>query len=410
MNNADFWQLYGQAALTSLGFFWKALWAFILGYTVSSAIQVLVTRERMQRLMGQAGEGSVALGTFFGFISSSCSFAALATTKSLFKKGAGFIPSLAFLLASTNLVIELGFIIAVFLSWQFVVAEYVGGVLLILFMWLIVHFSRPKKLIRGARRRLNEREGEAKSEQEVPNWKEKIQTRRGWQQIARRYFMEWKMVWKDITFGFTIAGIIAVFIPPAFFQTLFIGGDNPNFLALLEQTIIGPVAAFLTFIGSMGNIPLASVLFANGVSFAGVMAFIFSDLVVFPVIRINAKYYGWKLALYIVGVFLAALVATAILMHYGFAILGLLPESTQVTTVAETQRFAIDYTFWLNLFFVGVTGIFAWLQFGGGRRKSRQQRQGGNGSDQSIADRLLFYLAIASYIWLAGGVIVSLFV
>lgn len=222
--------------------------------------------------------------------------------------------------------------------------------------------------------------------------------------------MEWKMVWKDITFGFTIAGIIAVFIPPAFFQTLFIGGDNPNFLALLEQTIIGPVAAFLTFIGSMGNIPLASVLFANGVSFAGVMAFIFSDLVVFPVIRINAKYYGWKLALYIVGVFLAALVATAILMHYGFAILGLLPESTQVTTVAETQRFAIDYTFWLNLFFVGVTGIFAWLQFGGGRRKSRQQRQGGNGSDQSIADRLLFYLAIASYIWLAGGVIVSLFV
>ena len=181
MNNANFWQLYSDAVLTSLSFFWKALWAFVIGYIISSAIQVFVTRERMQKTMGEAGKKSIAIGTFFGFLSSSCSFAALSTTKSLFKKGAGFVPSLAFLLASTNLVIELGFIIAIFLGWQFVVGEYLGGILLILFTWLIVNYTRPKELIRKARRRLNEREGEDKQDKNAPDWKDKITSLKGWQ-------------------------------------------------------------------------------------------------------------------------------------------------------------------------------------------------------------------------------------
>lgn len=413
MNDTSFWQLYGEAALTSLGFFWKALWAFILGYIVSSMIQVFVTRERMQRTMGEAGKSSVALGTFFGFISSSCSFAALATTKSLFQKGAGFVPSLAFLLASTNLVIELGFIIAIFLGWQFVVGEYLGGILLILFVWLIVHYTRPKKLIKKVRQKLNE-QGQEKDKNDT-DWKKKITSLQGWQQVARRYFMEWKMVWKDVTFGFTVAGIIAAFVPRSFFQTLFIGsgqGSNPGFLALLEHTLVGPVAAFFTFIGSMGNIPLAAILYNNGVSFAGVMAFIFSDLVVFPVIRVNAKYYGWKMALYILGVFLAALVATALIMHYGFSVFGLLPQGGGSQSATDTQRFAIDYTFWLNLAFLAASGVLAWLRFGGGQKKKRQgnghsgKHSGGN---QDLIERALYWLAIASYIWLAVGVVVSFF-
>ncbi|MBE9129277.1 MULTISPECIES: permease [unclassified Coleofasciculus] len=408
MNNANFWQLYSEAALTSLSFFWKALWAFILGYIVSSAIQVFVTRERMKQTMGEAGKSSVALGTFFGFISSSCSFAALATTKALFKKGAGFVPSLAFLLASTNLVIELGFIIAIFLGWQFVVGEYLGGILLIIFMWIIVRFTRPKELIRKARRRLREKEGEEEEGEEVPDWKEKMQSKEGWEQVARRYFMEWNMVWKDVTIGFTVAGVIAVFVPRSFFQFLFIGsgqGSNPSFLAVLENAVIGPVAAFFTFIGSMGNIPLASVLFANGVSFAGIMAFIFSDLVVFPIIRVNAKYYGWKVSLYIVGVFFAALVVTAIAMHYGFALFGLLPQGGG-QSAAQTQRFAIDYTFFLNLGFLAVTGVLAWLRFGGDKKKGGMHHGGGK---SSIIERVLFWLAIVSYIWLAGGLMATFF-
>ncbi len=421
MDYSNFWQLYSEAALTSLGFFWKALWAFILGYIISSAIQVFVTRERMQRAMGKAGKASIALGTFFGFISSSCSFAALSTTKSLFKKGAGFIPSLSFLLASTNLVIELGFIIAIFLGWQFVVGEYVGGILLILFMWLVVRFTRPTKLIKKARQKLNQT-GDNGDEENSSDWKHKIQTIQGWKQVANKYFMEWQMVWKDVTFGFTIAGVIAAFVPRTFFQTLFIGsgqGNNPGFFAILEHTIVGPVAAFFTFIGSMGDIPLASILFANGVSFAGVMAFIFSDLVVFPVIRINAKYYGWKLALYILGIFLLALVATALTMHYSFSLLGILPESSAAGSAADTQRFAIDYTFWLNLVFLALTGVLAWLHFGKNHKQNNQQHSHSNGhgkgkhshnhGKQGIIERLLFWLAILSYIWLAGGVIASLF-
>lgn len=404
MNQASFWQLYSDAALTSLSFFWKALWAFILGYIVSSAIQVFVTRERMKRSMGSAGKGSIALATFFGFISSSCSFAALATTKSLFKKGAGFISSQAFLLASTNLVIELGVIIAIFLSWQFVVGEYVGGLLLIGFMWLFVRFTRPTKLIQKTRKRLADEEGE-EEDQDVPDWRDKIQSLEGWRQVARHYFMEWGMVWKDVTFGFTVAGVIAAFVPQSFFQTLFIGsgqGQTLGFLAILEHILIGPIAAFFTFIGSMGNIPLASILFANGVSFAGVMAFIFSDLVVFPIIRINAKYYGWKMAFYILGIFMAALVSAAFVLHYGFALFGILPEGGGAGT-ASTQKFAIDYTFFLNLLFLVITGVLAWLRFSGDPHGSHDQ-----GGKKDLIEQILFVLAILSYIWLAGGVIVAL--
>jgi hypothetical protein len=180
------WQ---EAALTSIGFFWMALWAFALGYLISSMIQVLVTRARMQRTMGTSGPKSVALGTFFGFISSSCSFAALSTTRSLFQKGAGLVPALAFMLASTNLVIELGIVIAVFLSWQFVAGEYVGGVFLILFAWLFVHVTRPKSLIQNARDRIEDSLNE--HEEKPGDWREKVTSRKGWEKIGQQY--GWKM-------------------------------------------------------------------------------------------------------------------------------------------------------------------------------------------------------------------------
>lgn len=405
MTGSDFWSLYGEAALTSVGYFWKALWAFVLGYIISSMIQVFVTRDRMQKAMGEAGKGSVALGTFFGFISSSCSFAALSTTKSLFKKGAGFIPAMAFLLASTNLVIELGIIIAVFLGWQFVVGEYVGGLLLILFSWLFYDLTRPQEMVRKTRRRLREQEGETSSDGGQTDWTEKMQSIRGWRQVAKKYFMEWGMVWKDVTVGFTIAGIIAAFVPPAFFQTLFIGAGqgSPSFFAVLENILIGPIAAFFTFIGSMGNIPLAAILYGNGVSFGGVMAFIFSDLVVFPVIRVNAKYYGWRMALYILAMLFAALIATSLLLHYGFALFGISPQVTSGSGGPES-RFAIDYTFFLNLGFLAITGGLFWLQSSG-------SSDGGHdhGDGQSLIETILLWLAIASYIWLAGGLVVALF-
>lgn len=398
----SFPELWHTAATTTLGLFWMAFWAFGLGYLISSMIQVFVTRERMRKTMGHTGPKSVALGTFFGFISSSCSFAALATTRSLFTKGAGLIPSLAFLLASTNLVIELGIVIAVFLSWQFIVGEYLGGVLLILLTWLLVRLTFPGKLVDKTRERAQDEQ--AGDDEDVPDWKELIRSRKGWRKVAQRYVMEWTMVWKDVTIGFTFAGVIAAFVPKSFFQALFVGSgtDDPAFWQVGLQTVVGPVAAFFTFIGSMGNIPLAAVLFGNGVSFAGIMAFIFSDLVVFPVLRIQAKYYGWRMALYILGVFLTVFVAAALILHYGFEAAGMLPDASAARSVTEREFFTVDYTLFLNFAFTAVSGVFlVWKAVTTGLNM--------RGSDE-LGERILFWLAVLALLWLGGGVALPLIV
>ena len=400
MTQTAFFETWHSAAITTLGLFWTAFWAFGFGYLISSMIQVFVTRDRMQQAMGQDGPKSVALGTLFGFLSSSCSFAALSGARALFAKGAGFIPAMAFLLASTNLVVELGIIIAIFLGWQFVVGEYVGGVLLILLMWLVVRLTRPLAPIDTARdtARAQEDSGAGTADPNRP-LREKLTSSKVWGQVAMRYFMEWQMVWKDVTVGFTVAGIIAAFVPRRFFEWLFIGGDDPTVLDVLAQALVGPVAAFFTFIGSMGNIPLAAVLYGNGVAFAGIMAFIFSDLVVLPVLRVNAKYYGWRMAFYILGVFLVILVTTAMLLHYGFAFLGLLPSADQVRAVTDREFFAIDYTFWLNMGFIALSALCV------GTHVRR------NGFDTSIGagglEKALFALAMLAYLWLIVGLFVG---
>jgi uncharacterized membrane protein YraQ (UPF0718 family) len=397
--DGGFLSTWNESAVTALGLFWTAFWAFGLGYLISSMIQVLVTEDRMQEAMGEEGAKSVALGTFFGFVSSSCSFAALSGTRALFAKGAGLVPSLAFLLASTNLVVELGIIIAIFLGWQFVVGEYVGGALLILGMWLVVSVTRKLAPIEEAREHAREQQGDDEEDGEKPDWKEKIRTKDGWRMIAKRYFMEWAMVWKDVTIGFTVAGVVAAFVPKSFFEWLFVGGEDPGFWALVAQSLVGPVAAFFTFIGSMGNIPLAAVLYGNGVAFAGIMAFIFSDLVVIPVLRVNAKYYGWKMALYILGVFLVVLVATALILHYGFDLLGLLPSAEDVRSVTDREFFKVDYTFWLNAAFLTLTAVFFVWKIA----KSGVNLTTGDG----VTETILFYLAMFAYLWLAGGLAVG---
>lgn len=423
---------WSEAATTTCGFFWKALWAFILGYIISGSIQVFVTRAKMKEIMGE-GEGGrgVLLGTFFGFISSSCSFAALATTKSLFKKGASMVAAMAFLLASTNLVVELGIVIAVFLGWRFIVGEYVGGVVMILLAWLLLKIIQPKKMISQARERLGGGDDDDGSASSNRNGMFSVE---GWKKVADKYCMEWKMVWKDVTVGFTVAGVIAVFVPKSFFQTLFIDSGahgNPGFLAVLEHVLIAPVAAFFTFIGSMGNIPLATVLFANGVSFGGVMAFIFSDLVVFPVLRINAKYYGWKMSAFIVLILLAALSAAALLLHWSFAFVGWLPE--HAINVLETHDFfSVDHTLFLNAAFLLISAFLMVWHWRAAKNESgdmgdscphhddsakdedekHDQQEtachadGGNDNGKGFLENILFYLALVAYAWIVGGLLI----
>ena len=385
-----------RAATTTIGLFWMALWAFGFGYLISSMIQVFVTEKRMKETMGNAGAKSVGLATFFGFISSSCSFAALSTTRALFAKGAGLIPSLAFLLASTNLVIELGIVISLFLSWQFVVGEYVGGILLILLMALVVKVTAKDSLMAQARDKAKSQEG---SEQENDNGdlKKKIKSLEDWNQVFDKYLMEWKMVWKDVSIGFTVAGVIAAFVPESFFETLFLGAGKGEitFLEALQQSLVGPVAAFFTFIGSMGNIPLAAVLFGNGVSFAGIMAFIFSDLVVLPVLRIQAKYYGWKMALYILGVFLVILVGSSLALHYGFSFLEMLPDSSNAKNITKREFFKLDYSLILNMIFIFFSGHCAL------RKIKKDGLSVGNG--RKLSEKILFGLSIFCYIWIIIG-------
>lgn len=402
----EFIRQWGDAAHTSLGFFWMALWAFVLGYVISSLIQIFVTEKRMQKTMGDEGGKGVLLGTFFGFISSSCSFSALATSKSLFQKGASFVSSIAFLLASTNLVIELGIIISIFLGWQFVVGEYVGGILLILFSWLLIRLINPKNLIEKARKGLGKSEEEHEHGESL---KDKVNSSENWAKVGKQYAMEWKMVWKDVTVGFTIAGIVAAFIPDSFFQALFIntgeGQDTFGFFTLLQHVIVGPVAAFLTFIGSMGNIPLAALLFGKGVSFAGVMAFIFSDLVVFPVLRINAKYYGWKMSLFILFLLFTSLIATSMLLHYGFDLFGLIPDGS-ANSITDKEHFKIDYTFYLNLVFLAISGVMIYFGFFKGKDVMHHKEMA---PKSPVLESVLKWLALACYVWLAIGIALKYF-
>lgn len=400
MNN--FIDLWIKSAMTSLGLFWMAFWAFGLGYFISSMIQVFVTQHRMKKTMGEAGAKSVGLGTFFGFISSSCSFAALSTTRALFAKGAGLIPSLSFLLASTNLVIELGIVISIFLSWQFVLGEYLGGLLLILLMALFVKLTLPKNLEESARKKA-QKKSDQESSNSNSNWKELIKSKKGWKKVSHKYLMEWKMVWKDVSIGFTVAGIIAAFVPKTFFESLFLGSDSaqPEVYEIIIQSFIGPIAAFFTFIGSMGNIPLAAVLFSNGVSFAGIMAFIFSDLVVFPVLRIQAKYYGWKMALYILGIFLLILVSSSLIMHYGFSLFDALPDPSSAKSVTDREFFKIDYSFYLNLIFLMLTGVSLYQFLSKKKKKEKEKKK--------RSEQVLFIISMLAFTWLLGGLFLKFF-
>ncbi len=408
----NFFDIWNEAAKTSLGFFWMALWAFILGYLVSSLIQVLITRDRMQKAMGKDGPRSMLLGTFFGFISSSCSFSALSTTRAIFNKGAGLAPSLAFMLASTNLVIELGMVIAIFLGWQFVVGEYVGGIILILISWLLIRITRPRRLEAQARKQQSSNEA-SRGDDDI-GWKKKLTSMKSWQNIGQTYVMEWQMVWRDVLIGFTVAGIISAMVPDSFFQALFIGSGgensaNPGFLAVLAQTLVGPLAAFFTFIGSMGNIPLAAVLFGQGVTFAGVMAFIFSDLVVLPVLRINAKYYGWKMALYILALLLVAIVIAALTMHYALAFLGMLPDFSAVTAPGDREYFKVNYQLVMNIIMLSANFGLVWLWHTARHNHNSHAHHDHDDGNTSLTDKVLSALSKLAIAWLVGGVMVSLF-
>ena len=355
----SFWQLYGEAAKTAFGFFWKSGWAFVLGYWVSAMIQAFVPKGRLTPYMGKANVKSVSLATLFGSASSSCSFAALAAARALVLKGVNFVAAVAFMFASTNLVIELGILILIFLGWQFLAAEIIGGLILIAISSVLIKLTYPKRWFKEAREMV---EDQADDEESDFDWRRRIRSRAGWNLVGHHFVSDWKMVWEEILIGFTVAGFVAVLVPTGVWERIFLigaRGDLPDWLIALENAAIAPFVAAMTFIGSMGNIPIATVLNANGVMFAGIMGFIYSDLMVPPLVMINAKYYGWRVALYIAAVMYVSIVATALILNYLFGALGITPESGR--NVEDVAQFSFDYTFYMNFVFIAVAAGLFWL-------------------------------------------------
>ncbi len=397
MSEPTFWQQYGEAAKTAIGFFWKAGWAFVLGYAVSGMIQAFVPKTRLTRYMGQPDAKSVSLATIFGAASSSCSFAALAAARSLVLKGAHFVAAVAFMFASTNLVIELGILILIFLGWQFLAAEVIGGLLLISVSSILIRITYPQKWLQEAREKVEE---ESAEEEESFDWRKRIKSRMGWHLVGHKFAMDWKMVWEEILIGFTIAGFVAVFVPTNVWEKIFLmdtGIVLPEWLKILENAAVAPFVAALTFIGSMGNIPLATVLNANGIVFAGIMGFIYSDLMVPPLVRINAKYYGWRVALYIAGIMYVSIIVTALVLHGVFAILEITPESGKA--IAEVAQFKLDYTFWMNIIFAGVAVWMVVLHF---QHRKQHLDNGHADSNGGSFKRLVVYAFI---VLLLGGLV-----
>lgn len=350
----DVVQPLGDAIVTAAGLFWRAFWALALGYAISASIQVFLSRGEAAKHLGGANPKKIGLAMLLGFASSSCSFAALSATRSIWAKGAHLIAALAFMFASTNLAIEVAALAFIFLGWEFAVALFIGAPILVAAMAAIVRVTRPHALSQEALEHAREvMDDEADSEEELPDgWRDRLASGKAWRRVGRAYLMEWGMVWKELTIGFTIAGAVAALVPASFFKAIFPTGVTAWVLVPLHA-LLAPFLAVLTVIGSMGNGPLAAILFQNGVVFAGIMAFLYSDFLVPPSLKINATYYGWRFATYLGLVFAAAAVVTGTLVHALFAVVGILPTSAK--DVKELAAFGADYTLFLNLFAIAVS-------------------------------------------------------
>jgi uncharacterized membrane protein YraQ (UPF0718 family) len=349
---------FGDALLMAAGMFWKVGWSLVLGFTLSAVLQVAVSKESMQRVLGKSGPKQIALATLFGAASSSCSYASASVSRTLLQKGAALTNALAFLFSSTNLVIELGVILYLLMGWQFMAAEWLGGAVLVVIMSILVALTYPKRLVEAARHHAEHgTNGHDHGSMPAPKgtlW-QKLTGREGRVLIAQNFAMDWGMLWKDLAIGFLIAGALSAFVPNGFWHTLFVG-DAPTAIKVPADALIGPLVAIVTFVCSIGNVPMAAILWGSGVGFGGVLAFLYADLIVLPLLDAYRRYFGWKMAAYIAAVFYATMVLAAILMDVVFNVLGWVPARNP-NIRHEMTDFSLDYTFWLNLAF-GALGLF----------------------------------------------------
>ncbi|MGH3492320.1 MAG: permease [Sciscionella sp.] len=366
---------------------WETLWALVLGFGLSGAVQAFVSRTEMRNALGDHRPGSLARSSFFGVISSSCSYASSALAKSLFSRGADFTAAMVFMVASTNLVVELGIVLWLLIGWEFALAEFVGGTIMIVLLGLVLPRVIPASWIAGARERLAAQEDpvreevgtegtDAQHEHDAAEpgeltslpWRRRLASKAGWSDAAGYTISDLTMLRKELVFGFIVAGFLAVLVPTAFWQSLFLTGHG--FLSSLENVVLGPPLAIISFVCSVGNVPLAAALWHGGISFGGVISFVFADLLTLPLLLIYRKYYGGAITLRLLGVFWAVMSLGGLATEYLFKLVSI-PTPGRPTIVAPT-RFEVNYTLVLNVIALLVFGVLYWLYrnrnaFGGGK-------------------------------------------
>jgi uncharacterized membrane protein YraQ (UPF0718 family) len=337
---------------------WEILWALILGFVLSAVVQAVVRRETVIRLLGDDSPRSLAASTGLGMASSSCSYAAVALARSLFRKGASFTAAMAFEIASTNLVVELGILLALLMGWQFTAAEFIGGPIMIGTVAILFRLFLRRRLVADARAQADRgvagsMEGHAAMDMAVTGdgsfWR-RLSSPRGLTAVSHVFVMEWAAILRDIVIGLLITGALAAWVPMDFWQGFFLT-DHPV-LAGLWGPIVGPVVAVVSFVCSIGNVPLAAVLWNGGISFGGVVAFIFADLIILPILNIYRKYYGWRVAAFITATFYATMVLAGYAVELIFGLARLVPDERDASVIEA--HISWNYTTWLNLAFLGV--------------------------------------------------------
>jgi uncharacterized membrane protein YraQ (UPF0718 family) len=350
----------GQALFTSFSMLWEILWPLILGFTLSGIVQAVVSHNAMAKTLGCDGPKCLTFATLFGIASSSCSYAAVALARSIFQKGASFVSSMAFELASTNLVIELGIILIVLLGWQFTAAEFVGGILMVIFIGVIFRLTLTPKLVEMAKAQaekgmMGRMEGHAAMDMSVSggSFFSRLLSRRGFTAVSNFFVMDWASVWVDIVLGLLIAGALAAWVPNSFWNAFFFS-NNPT-IAKIEGPLVGPLVSMVSFVCSVGNVPLAAVLWRGGISFGGVVSFIFADLIILPILDIYRKYYGWRVMGYILLTFYITMAAAGYVVEFLFEALGIIPQNRNVVAITEGVQW--NYTSILNIIFLLLAAI-----------------------------------------------------
>jgi uncharacterized membrane protein YraQ (UPF0718 family)/YHS domain-containing protein len=358
--------------------FWATLWALVGGFALSGAIQAFVSRESMQARLGNHRPASVVRASVYGAVSSSCSYAASAVAKSLFARGADFVASMVFMFASTNLVIELGVVLVVLIGWQFVVAEFVGGIIMIVLLVAIGRLWLRGRALDEARQIATTADPAADDHAHhgqvdevgsvVAGWRRRIRTRAGWSDAASYTMSDLTMLRKEIVIGFVVAGFLAQLVPVHVWNDVFVHGHG--FATNLENAFVGPFVALISFVCSVGNVPLAAALWKGGISFGGVVSFIFGDLIAFPLLLVYRKQYGRRMMLRMLAVFWLVMALAGLITGELFGLLGLVPSPSRSHTVVA-ERFTWGPTTVLDTIALIVFALLYWLhrnqaRFGGG--------------------------------------------